>query len=355
MGSSGSRFRISQYIGRRMHARIRIGGSGRGFRRLLEVSGVLACLVMAAGWSSPAPAQEQTFTNPLVLHAEEVGEVRSCADPTVLRWSPPGDDAWYMVCTSDPLSGADRDEQGSLRYRTLPMFRSEDLVTWDYLGDALEAPPAWAEPGAGLWAPELHESAGTYFLYFAVTDVRPGVSGEVGCATDGAIGVATAPSPSGPWVNHDSPVVRPRRSGPGCDFASTLDPDVVRDETGQGFLLFGGYKGGIASRRLSPDGLFAPAVTEVAVTTGRYEAPEVFRTDRGYVLFASPNGCCNGDLTGYAVMAARSPSPEGPYTDRHGADLLDGRTGGTPVLAASGGAFVGPGHISVFGDRDGTT
>lgn len=313
---------------------------------------LLVLALLPAG--APAAGEGGTFVNPLTLHAAEVGEVRSCADPTVLRWAPPGDDAWYMICTSDPLSGADRDEQGALRFRLLPTFRSDDLVSWEYAGDAVEDVPGWAEPGAGLWAPELHEHDGVYFLYFAVTDVRDYVSGEVGCASDSAIGVATAPSPGGPWAVHDQPVVRPRRSGTGCAFLGTIDPEVVRDEGGQAYLLFGGYSGGIVHRLLSPDGLLAPSTTEAPVTTSRYEAPEVFRRDGWYYLFGSPNGCCNGDLTGYSVMAGRAATPGGPYVDRHGADLLAGRTGGTPVLGADGGPYVGPGHVSVFEDRDGT-
>jgi arabinan endo-1,5-alpha-L-arabinosidase len=327
-----------------------VEGVVAGFRQLV---GAAQAVLVVLG-ASPSVA-DPPLVNPLVLHAESVGPVTSCADPTVVRWPPPGDDAWYMVCTSDPLSGADRDAHGGLRYRLLPTFRSEDLLEWEYVGDALEDRPVWAEPSSALWAPELdRRDDGTYALYFAATDARDFVSGEPGCPEDSAIGVATAASPLGPWTVHDEPVVSPRRAGDGCEFLSTIDPEVARDGSGQGYLLFGGYRGGIVSRRLSPDGLLAPAATETQLTSARYEAPEVYSRDGAYYLFASPNGCCNGDLTGYSVMAGRAQRPDGPYRDRAGQPLTAGRTGGTPVLAANGGGYVGPGHASAFADRDGT-
>jgi arabinan endo-1,5-alpha-L-arabinosidase len=320
-------------------------------RRQLLRAIVPACAALASTLS----AGGGELVNPLEVVAEGVGPVTSCADPTIVRWAPPGDDAWYMICTSDPLSGADRDAQGDLRRRLLPTFRSEDLIRWEYVGDALDQPPAWAEPWSGLWAPELDRRAdGTYALYFAVTDTRAFVSGEPGCGRDSAIGAATSSSPAGPWDVHHEPVVAPRRSGAGCAFLDTIDPEVARAEDGQGYLLFGGYRGGIVSRLLSPDGLAAPGSSETQVTSARYEAPEVFERDGAYYLFASPNGCCNGDLTGYSVMAGRADHPAGPYLDRDGRPLSSGRTGGTPVLAANGGAWVGPGHVSVFDDRDAT-
>ncbi len=315
---------------------------------------VLLCSIGLFGFGAALAEPTPSFTNPLSVHAEGVGAVTSCADPTLLRSRVPGDDDWVMICTSDPLNGDDRNAQGALIHRRLPMFRSEDLVTWSYVGDALSLPPVWAESWANLWAPELVEHAGIYYLYFTVTDTRYMTSGELGCFSDSAIGVATASSPTGPWTIHDEPVVPPRRLGAGCDFATTYDPDLVEDPgSSEAWLFFGGYRGGIAVRRLEADWLGTVETSEHAVASERYEGAEVFHRDGHHYLFASPNGCCNGDLTGYSVMVGRADALTGPYLDRSGQDLLEARSGGSWVLGPTGGAYVGHGHVSVFEDANG--
>ena len=76
------------------------------------------------------------------------------------------------------------------------------------------------------------------------------VSGEPGCGFDPAIGVAVADSPAGPFT----PVVAPRRAGPGCNFLWTFDPAMTTDVDGSRVLCYGSYYGGIEARRLSSDG-----------------------------------------------------------------------------------------------------
>lgn len=312
---------------------------------------LLASCAMA--WLTGPTVSAGVFTNPLDLQSPEVGPVTSCADPTIIRSREEGDDGWYMYCTKDPLSGADRDAGGDLVFRNVPIFRSTDLVHWTYRGEVFGAVPSWGQPWSGLWAPEIQSWEGTYRLYYTMADVRDSISGEPGCGSDYAIGVATAPAPEGPWTDSGGPLVAPRRQGSGCNFATTIDPEVVTTPEGERYLLFGGYRGGIFARLLSPDGMVAPAATEVPVASDRFEGSEVFYRNGFYYLFVSPNGCCNGDLTGYEVMVGRSASPTGPFLDRLGHALDASRTGGTPVLAATGGPWLGPGHVSVFTDRAG--
>ena len=63
--------------------------------------------------------------------------------------------------------------------------------------------PSWATATSGLWAPDVRYVDGRYVIYFTVTDttLNPG--------DDSAIGVATAPTPVGPWTPTDAPVVDP--------------------------------------------------------------------------------------------------------------------------------------------------
>ncbi len=297
-------------------------------------------------------AKSETYTNPLPIQIPDDGLVESCADPTIIHSQTPGDDAWYMYCTTDPLN--DEDKTGdNFNFHLIPMLQSYDLVNWTYMGDAFTTRPDWIDPTSGLWAPDIQYLNGQYYLYYTVPDVADATSGEPGCNGDSAIGVATSDSPLGPWVDSGAPVVEPRRNGPGCNFFWTFDPEVVQDD-GNLYIFFGSYYGGIAARELSADGLHSDPGTQVQITIpNRYEGPEVVYHDGYWYLFVSATNCCNGPLTGYSVFVGRSEDILGPYVDREGFSLLQGQVGGTPVISMNGNRWVGLGHNSVFQDFDG--
>jgi arabinan endo-1,5-alpha-L-arabinosidase len=280
--------------------------------------------------------------------------VENCADPTVIRGQQSGDTSWYMYCTADALHDQDKDTLGSWNYHLIPIFRSQDLVHWTHMGDALASRPSWAEAWSNVWAPEIAYFNGKYYLYFAVTDTKYAISGERLCADDSAIGVATSTSPTGPFTNAGQPVVYPRRSGSGCSFHLTIDPDVVVDGAGQEWIYYGNFNGGIEVRRLSADGLASDAASATdVVITDRAEAPEVVYRGGYYYLFHSVSDCCKGPMSGYAVYVGRAATPTGPFVDKDALSLLASRTGGTPVLSFTGNRWVGPGHNTVFADLAG--
>ena len=312
----------------------------------------LAAATAASFAASLTPAPPRS--NPLDIRTSSGQPVQSCADPTMIRGQTAGDTDWYMYCTSDPLGDWDQDGSGNYHHHQIPTFRSSDLVHWTYAGDAFSAPPSWAESWAGLWAPEIQYFDGKYHLYYAVTDTKQSVSGEWYCGEDSAIGVATSANPTGPWTDKGSPVVRPRRSGSGCSFYATIDPDVTTSPEGQRYIYYGSYDGGVEVRQLSSDGLSSSAASATRVAIGsRYEGTEVVQHGGFYYLFASATDCCRGPLTGYAVFVGRSASPTGPFVDREGVSFTAGRVGGTPVLSMSGNRWLGPGHNTVFTDLDG--
>jgi arabinan endo-1,5-alpha-L-arabinosidase len=289
-----------------------------------------------------------TYTNPLPIQIPGDGLVESCADPTIIEGQAEGDDYWYMYCTTDPLN--DEDMTGdSYNFHLIPMLRSYDLVNWEYMGDVFQTRPEWVADDAGLWAPEIVYLNGQYYLYYAAswTDLPGGGS---------AIGVATAPTPLGPWTDSGEPVVEPH-APPCCpnDLRWVFDPEVVRDEeTGQLYIFYGSYFGGISARELSEDGLHSDPSTQVQITiANRYEGAEVEYHDGYYYLFVSATNCCNGPLTGYSVFVGRSTNILGPYVDREGFSLLQGQVGGTPVLSMNGNRWVGLGHNDVFIDESG--
>ena len=357
----------------RARPRLSLPSSQRPRRRALATGVLLAIglpLVVAppaAGADDDAPARSvapgrpptATYSNPLAPVVPGGGTVDSCADPTVIRGQQAGDDDWYMYCTTDPLNDDDRGPDGDLQFRKVPQLRSNDLVTWEYEGAAFTENPSWAAETAALWAPDVvySQTFDRYYLFVTVTDTDVSLSGEEGCTSDSAIGVATSTSPTGPWEFADEPVVGPRRAGEGCNFFWTYDPDVLGDTVGtDSTVYYGSYFGGLfgAPITFTADGATAVTDQAVQVTIGnRYEGPNVVERDGWYYLFVSATNCCAGALTGYSVFAARSRDPLGPFVDREGASLLDSRVGGTPVISMNGNRWVGTGHNSVFTDAAG--
>ncbi|MDN4054026.1 family 43 glycosylhydrolase [Massilia sp. YIM B02763] len=309
----------------------------------------------AAGPAAPAPAT--TYRNPLSVRLASGEPAENCADPAVMRDPNAEAPTWYLYCTSDPVSKRERPrpgEQGDWHFRMMPIYRSTDLVHWNFVADAFEERPAGLAAGAsGLWAPEPTVMNGRYYLYFTVTDVADAHSPEPGCDRDSAIGVATSSSPTGPWQAETRPVVAPRRAGPGCNFLWTYDPKVVTDDAGRHWLYYGSYGGGIWVVRLDARGMRAQGKPVRVGADERYEGAEVIRHGGWWYLFASATDCCAGPLTGYVVYVGRARSPTGPFRDRLGYDMAARRAGGSPVLVQNGNRWVGGGHNTVFTDMAG--
>lgn len=296
---------------------------------------LLAAALVAAGLVIPGqPAEAGRSHNPVSEPAAD-----TFADPAVVRGR---DGAWYAFGTSDPLKA------GETTPRLLPILRSTNLVDWTYQGDAF-APgnrPAWATATAGLWAPDIRYTAGRYVLYYTVTDttLNPG--------DDSAIGVATAPSPLGPWTDSGAPLIAPRPAA-GGGFLWTFDPAQLVDAHGNVWLYYGSYFGGIHVVPLTRDGLAVAGTPTQVTIDNRYEGAYVVRRDGWYYLFGSAANCCAGPTTGYSVFAGRSRTPTGPFVDRAGVSLLTSRVGGTPVIQPTGDRWIGTGHNAVVTDAAG--
>jgi len=309
----------------------------------LAVAGLVPALSAPAAQAAPA-----TYSNPLPLDLGGGHLAEQCADPDVIRSHDPADPAWYLYCTRDVIDSSLRNPDGSLVFSSIPTYRSTDLVHWSFVGEALPTRPAWIGDG-DMWAPDVAYVGGRYLLYYTATNtVTPGGGS--------AIGVATSDSPAGPWTDSGGPVVEPMPS-PGSadpnDRRWVFDPELLT-VGGENYLYFGSYYGGLSVRRLSADGLHSDPASQVEVAiSNRYEGTHVIEHDGWYYLLGSATNCCAGPLTGYGVFAGRSTSPTGPFVDRTGASLLDGRVGGTPVLHQNGNRWIGTGHVTSTVDAAG--
>lgn len=273
-----------------------------------------------------------TSTNPVSTPAAP-----SFPDPSVIHGK---DGFWYAFGTSDPILPGGRFPQ-------IPILRSADLVHWKLVGQVFPgARPSWVTATAGLWAPDIRFLDGHYVLYYVATDTV-----ALAGTADSAIGVATAPTPTGPWTDSGRPLVAPR-PGNGS-YLGTIDPAGFTDRRGRHWLYWSSFNGGGFVTRLSADGLHTVGSPRQILIDNRYEG--IYVVDHGgwYYAFASSSNCCAGPVTGYAVFAGRSRSPEGPFVDRDGVSLDTARVGGTQVIAPNGNRWVGTGHNAVLTDDAG--
>jgi len=293
--------------------------------------GTPARTVPRSAAAAPAPAAPATYRNPVSAPVAQ-----TFADPSIIRGR---DGLWYSYATSDPLT-----DGGPLPL--LPVLSSPDLTHWTSAGSVFTTRPSWASPGAGIWAPDIRWVDGRYVLYYVVTDTAA-LPGD----TDSAIGVATAPTPRGPWTDSGGPLVAPR-PGNGS-YLGTIDPAGFTDTDGHRWLYWASFNGGGFVTRLTDDGLHTVGEPTQVLIDNRYEGSYVVEHGGYYYMFASSTNCCAGPVTGYTVFAGRSSEPTGPFVDRNGVSLNTSRVGGTQVVAPLGNDWIGTGHNAVIADDAG--
>jgi arabinan endo-1,5-alpha-L-arabinosidase len=282
-----------------------------------------------------------TYTNPLTLNSNEYGTAVTCADPALIKERKHGSDTWYLYCTGDELNP--KDGKGHL----ITQYRSYDLINWLYIGDAFTQTPAWVGGAtSSYWAPAVKYFNNQYYLYYVAPNSQLGGS---------AIGVGTSASPAGPWIDSGAPVVAPENNPyNGAPGRAVIDPDVVEDDSGQRYISYGSYDGGISIRKLSADGLTSDQTSETQIAVDNYyEGGNFWKHNGYYYFFASSTNCCNGPLTGYSVHVGRAKSPLGPFLDRAGVPMTAFAPGGDLAIAANGNRWIGVGGNVVFADDAG--
>jgi beta-xylosidase len=312
------------------------------FRTTAAAVATAAALTVSTGLvpatAAPARVERAAYRNPV-----SSGFADTFADPSVIRGK---DGFWYSYGTSDPL------REGEQTPHRIPIARSTDLVSWTFVGDAFTSAtmPRWADTagGASIWAPDIRYVDGQYRMYYVVTKTT--VTPE---PDDNAVGMATAPTPLGPWTDSGAPVVGPRRGGPGNNFKWTFDPSVVTDSDGSQWIFYGSYYGGIWVNRLSADGRTTTGEPTQVAIDNKFEGAYAVQRGGWWYLFASTANCCAGPTTGYSVQVGRSRSVAGPYVDAQGVSLTTSRAGGTPTLVQNGNAWIGAGHNAVVTDLAG--
>lgn len=249
--------------------------------------------------------------------------------------------------------------------RGITVWSSPDRVHWTRQSPVFSAPPAWAVeavPGftGHLWAPDISEHNGTYYLYYSVSAFGKNTS---------CIGVATNTTldptdPAYQWIDHGKVI----QSIPGVTNWNAIDPNLIAADDGTPYLVFGSFWDGLKLVKLKPDRLSlaenpgdistvasrktnpgaenppAPAGNPVEAGGNAIEAPFIFKHGGEYYFFASIDYCCRGPKSDYKMIVGRAKTVTGPYVDRAGVPLAHG--GGT-VLLTGNAKWYGVGHNAV--------
>ncbi|QYJ77381.1 arabinan endo-1,5-alpha-L-arabinosidase [Shewanella acanthi] len=240
-------------------------------------------------------------------------------------------------------------------------YASKDKIHWELAGRVFDTEPTWARdvaPGFNghLWAPDIIEHDGLFYLYYSVSAFGKNTS---------AIGVTvnkTLDKTSKDYQWTDKGILL--QSVPNRDAWNAIDPNIIVDEKGTPWMSFGSFWQGLKLVKLNPDfisiaqpeewhtlaKLERPALlAETEPGPGEIEAPFIYKKDDYYYLFVSYGLCCRGDDSTYHLAVGRAKEVTGPYLDKEGKDMAQG---GGSILLKGTKAWPGLGHNSVY-DFDG--
>lgn len=273
-------------------------------------------------------------------------------DPVMIQEN----NTYYLFCTGWGIS----------------VWSSPDMINWTPEQPVFNEAPEWARKAVKgfeghIWAPDIAFYNNQYYLYYSVSAFGKNTS-CIGLATN------TTLDPSDPnfeWVDHGKII----QSFPGKTNWNAIDPNLIVDEDGTPYLIYGSFWDGlklvklsqdakkvvsnlneiptIASRKKSSAEPNPPAIDGNPVDAGgnAIEAPFIFKKGKYYYLFASIDYCCKGVNSSYKMVIGRSEHLIGPYLDKSGKNMA---TGGGTILLQGDKNWHGVGHNSTytFNDKD---
>ncbi|WP_405015024.1 RICIN domain-containing protein [Kitasatospora sp. NBC_01539] len=228
----------------------------------------------AATVSTFTPGTAWTDQNGNALQLHGLGIVRS-------------GDTWYGF-------GEDKNGESSAdtSFRSIPCFTSTDLRTWTYRSSALPRQAGGdLGPNRIVERPKVlyNASTSTYVMYAHIDNPA---------YTEAKVGVATSPTPCGPYTY--------RGSFQPLGFQSR-DESLFQDSDGSAYLLTEDRVHGLRIDRLSADYL---SVTGNVATLAGYESPAMMKAGGRYYLLGS-------HLTGWNTndnVYASATSLSGPWS-----------------------------------------
>lgn len=245
------------------------------------------------------------------------------------------------------------------------VWSSRDMKAWKKESPVFDKAPEWAVKDipnfkGHIWAPDIFYDNNQFYLYYSVSAFGKNTS-AIGVATNKTLNPA---SPDFKWTDHGKLI----QSVPGKTNWNAIDPNVIADEKGTHWMVFGSFWDGlklvkmskdllhvaedidhiptIASRKKDPKAPNPPSVDGNPADAGgnAIEAPFLFKKEKYFYLFASTDYCCKGEKSTYKMIVGRAKSIKGPYLDQEGISMAKG--GGTLLLEGDTNWY-GVGHNAV--------
>ena len=236
---------------------------------------------------------------------------------------------------------------------------SKDLKTWQKGEPVFDKNPEWVKEAlpdfkGDIWAPDIIFYQGRYHLFYAC-NAMPG-------KPHAAIGHASTPtlnpkSPQYKWADHGKIV----QSVLNRDMWQAIDPNVIVDEKGTPWFIFGSFWDGIKAVKMTDDMMKLKWPEEwhsisrrpsnqklytYSLEDSQTEGAFIYKHGDYYYQFVSFDMCCRGVKSNYHIVVGRSKSVTGPYVDRAEFSMMDG--GGTVIAIGDGKKWAALGHNSVY-------
>ena len=245
----------------------------------------------------------------------------------------------------------------------LQVRKSKDLVEWTFVGWVFNSLPTlganYIKDAGGtafnsLWAPYILKVGSGYRLYYSLSSAVSRLS---------VIGLATAPTPDGPWTEKGLAVTS---KNDGIVQTNAIDPTVLVTTGGEHWMYYGSAYDGIYVLQLNPESGLAKSAGDKGVriaqrgftngiVNGNIEGPEIIynATQNKYYLFIAYDWL----ESKYNVRVARSDNPRGPFTDFNGENINNVKDDGPMIVAPyrfkGHSGYQGTSHCSVFKDDGG--
>lgn len=287
----------------------------------------------ATGSLSLTIADEGPLTN-----YELTGDTSPVHDPSIIRQS-----STYYAFSTDASSS-----QGGF----IPIRCSTDKIAWTACGYVFGTLPSWvagAVPQATeIWAPDVSYFNGMYHVYYAVSSFGSNVS---------AIGLATNVTLDSTDSNYNWTDQGLILQSSASDNFNAIDPNILIDAGGSVWLNYGSFWTGIYQQQIDPatgqvqSGSTTYHLAERAsgVANDPIEGASMVYENGYYYLFVSWDYCCqsNPAQSDYKIVVGRGTSPNGPFLDESGVDMVQG--GGT-ILLQGDTNWAGPGGQTAYID-----
>jgi beta-xylosidase len=248
----------------------------------------------------------RTYTNPIIDYG--------LADPNIKYEN----GYYYLLATGKAPDG-----------RFIPIYRSKDLIKWDFVRGAVERGNIADWNYKNFWAPEVYKINGKFYLYYTASPQEsPKNSGN-------RVGLAICDSIQGPYKNVG--VVVPHAS---------IDGHVFTDKDGSRYIFYtieNMNKDGLRAGQIYADKLLSPTKVagkpvQIISNHNWQEGPFILHRNNIYFLTYS---CGAWTDSTYHVRYAIAKSPLGPYAEQPDTILKTNK------------GVKGPGHHSFFTDRKG--